>query len=228
MAQAENIDDRAGAKADKDRQAAGSDADRRRQEQMGYSDRLRQEQMAAKDRERQGVGGEEGSSSAEATADKGESGSFRERWRAAKRAMDLKQKAKDKLKEKVTAPARAATSKLLQQAWINLIDSFGLTLIYINIHVFLRMVFGEKLFCKLGDEWIPKQIAGAGGEAGKMAGKSIGLVEVMGLLLLDLIVFFAVIGIIALLVWLSDNIVFKILYYIGSKAYGVWEFVSGS
>ena len=51
------------------------------------------------------------------------------------------------------APMRKGTSKLLQQAWINTIDSFGLTLIWVNIHVFLSYIFGEKLFCKLGEEW---------------------------------------------------------------------------
>ncbi len=46
-------------------------------------------------------------------------------------------------------PAQAASSKLLQQAWLNLIDSMGLTLIWINIHVFLTQILGEKLFRKL-------------------------------------------------------------------------------
>ncbi len=45
--------------------------------------------------------------------------------------------------------AQLATDNLLKQAWLNLIDSFGLTLVWINIHVFLSQVFGEKLFRKL-------------------------------------------------------------------------------
>jgi len=119
-------------------------------------------------------------------------GSLRQRVQAARQAMDLKAKAKQKLEEKVTAPAKAGTSRALQWAWLTLIPSFGLSLIYINIHVFLRFVFGEKLFCKLGEEWIPKQISAVGGEAGKRAGKSIGIVEVMGLLMLDLLVLFLI------------------------------------
>ncbi|MFH1582859.1 MAG: hypothetical protein ABIB72_00880, partial [Candidatus Falkowbacteria bacterium] len=79
-----------------------------------------------------------------------------------------------------------------------------LSLIYINIHVFLKSVFGEKLFCKLGEEWIPKQITGAGGEAGKSLGKSIGIIEVMGLLFLDLLVLFIIFGALALIVMIVD------------------------
>jgi len=67
----------------------------------------------------------------------------------------------DKIAAAATAPMRRGTSKLLQQAWLNIIDSFGLTLIWINIHVFLSYVLGEKLFCKLGEEWAD-MIPGAG------------------------------------------------------------------
>lgn len=126
--------------------------------------------------------------------------SLRQRVQAARKAMDLKQKAKDKLEEKIIAPAKSATSQALRWAWTALIPSFGLSLIYINIHVFLKAVFGEKLFCKLGEEWIPKQVAGAGGEAGKMANKSIGLVEVMALMFLDAILLIIIVGIVSLFV----------------------------
>ncbi len=87
------------------------------------------------------------------------------------------------------APAQMGTSAALKWAWGILIPSWGISLIYINIHVFLRFVLGEQLFCKLGHEWIPKKAAGAvAGEAGENVGKMIGIVEVMGVLLLDLTV----------------------------------------
>jgi len=127
-------------------------------------------------------------------------GSLRQRVQAARQAMDLKAKAKQKLEEKVTAPAKAGTSRALQWAWLTLIPSFGLSLIYINIHVFLKAVFGEKLFCKLGEEWIPKPLAGAGGEAGKGLSKSIGIIEVMGLLFLDLVAFIIILTALGLVV----------------------------
>jgi hypothetical protein len=77
----------------------------------------------------------------------------------------LKAGAGDRIASAAAAPLRKSTSKLLQQAWLNIIDSFGLTLIWINIHVFLSYVFGEKLFCKLGEEW-QDMIPGAGAVAG--------------------------------------------------------------
>jgi len=167
-----------------ERLLAASGADRQRQQEMAYDDQLRQERLGTADKERQ--------------ADS-EPQSLRQRIQAARQAMDLKAKAKQKLEEKVTAPAKAGTSNALRWAWLTLIPSFGLSLIYINIHVFLRMVVGEKLFCKLGEEWIPKPLAGAGGEAGKGLSKSIGIIEVMGLLFLDLAVLIIVSGALGLI-----------------------------
>ena len=106
--------------------------------------------------------------------------------------------------ESALNPAKMGTSSLLKWAWGVLIPSFGLSLIWINIHVFLRLVLGEKLFCKLGEEWIPKQASSALGEEGKMAGKGIGLVEVMGLIFLDLVVLFVMLTSLAVLILLVD------------------------
>ncbi|MCK4554877.1 hypothetical protein KAU19_08055 [Candidatus Parcubacteria bacterium] len=132
--------------------------------------------------------------------------SLRQTVMAARRAMDVKQRAKDKIEEKVMAPARMGTNYALRWAWLTLIPSFGLSLLYINLHVFLKMVFGEKLFCKLGNEWIPKQAQAVGGEAGRAGGKTIGIVEVMGLLVLDLAAFLFIIAAIAILVLIIDLI----------------------
>lgn len=46
-----------------------------------------------------------------------------------------------------------ATGKLLQQYWINMPETFGLTIILIDIHIFLWLVLGKKYFCPLGSEW---------------------------------------------------------------------------
>ena len=46
------------------------------------------------------------------------------------------------------------SARLLQQAWFWLIWSFGLTLIYIDIHA-LGRIFFPNVFCRLGDEWLP-------------------------------------------------------------------------
>lgn len=60
---------------------------------------------------------------------------------------------KDKAVSAAMAPISKATSGWLRQAWLNLIDTFGLTLIWINVHVLLSFILGDKFFCKLGDEW---------------------------------------------------------------------------
>lgn len=80
------------------------------------------------------------------------------------RADQMNEKRKQGLKAKTNkmvtaalAPARKGTSALLKASWENLIETFGLTLIWIDIHVFLNMVFGDKLFCNLGEEWIPEK-----------------------------------------------------------------------
>ena len=142
--------------------------------------------------------------------------SLRQRVTSAKKALNIKEKAKKKIEEKVTAPVRMGTNWLLKEAWWNLISSWGLTLIYINIHVFLRLVLGEKFFCKLGDEWIPKKIKAVGGDAGKMGCKAIGIIEVIGLLLLDAVVFFLILVILGL--------ISMIMSWLGK---GFWSFIWG-
>ena len=97
--------------------------------------------------------------------------------------------AREKAKSAVASPVKQGTGALLKFSWLNLVDSLGLTLIYINLHVFLRFIF-PSMFCKLGEEWLPKQAAVAIGGASQAAevSKNIGLIEVIGLLLLDLLV----------------------------------------
>ena len=189
-----------------ERLLAASKADKQRQEEMSYRDQLRQEKLGSADKDRQ--------------AD-GESGSLRQRVQAARQALNLKEKAKQKLEEKVMAPARAATNRALQWAWKALIPSWGLSLIYINIHVFLRFVLGDKLFCKLGQEWLPKQISSVSGAPGDMAGKTVGIVEVMVLLMLDLIAFLIILSIITIIVWIADSLIFKIW----SATAKAWEWI---
>ncbi len=64
----------------------------------------------------------------------------------------------------LATPVRWSTDWALRASWLNIIDSFGLTLIYINIHVFFRFVIGTDFFCKLGHEWASSPAKG-GGEA---------------------------------------------------------------
>lgn len=156
-----------------------------------------QESAAAEElrqRRRDAIGEETGDpsvSSGQVDSDE-ESKSFMEKVQAARQALDLKARAKKKVEEKVVAPIRQGTSRALQWAWKALIPSWGLSAIWINIHVFLKQIFGEKLFCKLGEEWLPKQAVDAAGEAGKAINKSAGLVEIMVLIFLDVIAFIVI------------------------------------
>jgi hypothetical protein len=125
------------------------------------------------------------------------------RSQASARAIAMKQKAKEKASSDSGTPMSMGTSRLLRAYWFALIPSWGLTLILINIHVYLHWVFGPKLFCKLGDEWIPKKVQSMGGAEGKMAGRALGIVEIIILLILDIAAIFIILsalGIISIIV----------------------------
>lgn len=102
---------------------------------------------------------------------------------------------------------KTASKAGLRWAWSVLIPSWGLSLIYINMHIFLRWVFPD-LFCKLGEEWVPKKVSSEH-SASNVAGTAFGIVEVIGLLLLDLIfgfVIFAALSFIIMIVnWLGKS-----------------------
>ena len=69
-----------------------------------------------------------------------------------------------------------AIDELLKAAWENLIDSFGLTLLYIYFHWFMHQLF-PKFFCDLGQEWVPAQVKTVAPDKAKIIGKKIGLAE---------------------------------------------------
>jgi len=132
------------------------------------------------------------------------------------------------------APIQQGTSKLLQQSWLNLIDSYGLTLIWINIHVFLRFTIGEKFFAKLGREWLPKVSKGASGAKGVSGGGGekladsilgipaggLGIIEAAVLGFFDLLVFFLlVLNLIMMLIF---------LYYISNPLGAAFEVIKSS
>lgn len=124
-------------------------------------------------------------------------------------------------------PAKKGTGTLLKVAWNALIPSFGLSLIYIDLHVFLRWVIGDKLFCKLGEEWLPKSAGELGGAKG-MAG----IVETMILILVN-VIYLGIIGMIAVFIIyivqkIYGSVVFSTAAWIWnwSSALGAW--VSGN
>jgi len=118
-----------------------------------------------------------------------EAGQLQEAKRKARE--DKKKKEKKEGESEITSRlGRFGTSKLLRGAWriLPTVIFFLPALAYINIHVFLRWILGENLFCKLGDEWLPRQVREAAQEAGQIAGRGIGLVEAGLLILLDIVV----------------------------------------
>lgn len=164
-------------------------------DQTAFADRLRQQRQ-----EKANAGEENGAAETENMGEDYRSVILNaKRAEAKKKEMEEKKKGKTGASAIAMSPAKKGTSWLLKASWLNLIDSFGLTLIYINMHVFLRWVF-PKMFCKLGEEWVPKQASVINADAGmKATGQALGIVEVMGLLLLDLVVFFIIIGALSLL-----------------------------
>jgi len=118
---------------------------------------------------------------------------LRDQAKEAKEKASITNTVKKAVEGAVATPVSMATSEALKQAWLNLIDSFGLTLIYINFHIFCRFVFGEKLFCKLGHEWIGGKTGSKGGNKG-MSGilglplDAMGIVEAMAVGILDTII----------------------------------------
>jgi hypothetical protein len=101
--------------------------------------------------------------------------------------------------------AAIGTSLLLKNAWLNIIDSFGLTLIYINLHVFGNSVFGKKIFCDLGEEWIPSSARSKlGSETVKNKIKAFGLLEKILLILADLIVLIILLALVTFIIWIVN------------------------
>lgn len=76
--------------------------------------------------------------------------SLRSSKMAAMRAKTSKLKNKLSIGQKALS---AATSKLLQSAWKNIIMSFGFSFLYVYAHLFLQQIFGKNFFAPLGSEW---------------------------------------------------------------------------
>ena len=132
---------------------------------------------------------------------------------AASQAQTQKQEQK-KLADVKPNQVNSASCSCLKQAWLNLIPSWGLTLIWINIHVFLGTVFSDKVFCKLGMEWVPDQIKKAQFEEAKKLGKVAGVFEGGGLACLDLSCLVILLSIITVIYILVDNIFVRFVYFV--------------
>ena len=118
------------------------------------------------------------------------------------------------------------TSKLLQNAWLNLADSFGLTLIWIDIHVWLGSIFGHQFFCKLGQEWVDNNIVSAENEYAKSQGKTLGTVEPMVLACCNVGCFFLLLSI-AMIIAMIVGVITNPLKAIAAAFGYLWRYFFG-
>jgi hypothetical protein len=72
--------------------------------------------------------------------------------------------------------SKNATGNFLKQCWLNIIPSFGLTILGIDALYFAWMVIPSR-FCKPGHEWVPEELAKTSPAAAKETGDKIALVE---------------------------------------------------
>ena len=145
--------------------------------------------------------------------------------------LDAKRKKKageNKNGDKVLSPIRRTTSRLLRQSWLHIIDSYGLTFIWVNVHAFLSNVLGEKVFCKLGHEWSDMASSElADNPAIEAAKQRAAVVEKMGVGCIDavlIILLLFVIGIIALML----DVVSNPMSNLKTLASFAWKWVTGT
>jgi len=95
---------------------------------------------------------------------------------------------------KSVSPIRKSTSKLLRQAWLNVIDSCGLTLLWVLAHWELNKLFGKDLFCPYGYEWadaVPEK--GVEGKMTEATSNFLNKVESAGVGCLVMVILFGII-----------------------------------
>ncbi|MBU1165297.1 hypothetical protein KKA15_07145 [Patescibacteria group bacterium] len=108
--------------------------------------------------------------------------------------------------------SKIGTARILQVAWLNLIDTFGLTLIYINFHFLMAHILKSEMFCKFGEEWTPKSgrmVAAGGGKGKGMFGagsKVLELGEILLMLVLDALIVVILFGLFIILLLIIDSV----------------------
>ncbi|MCX6798198.1 MAG: hypothetical protein NTX66_03250, partial [Candidatus Falkowbacteria bacterium] len=126
---------------------------------------------------------------------------------------------------KTFSPTRENTNNLLRQAWLSLAPSCLTSLLWPNIHVFLRTIGWQKQFGPLGSEWLPGDNAALDNLSDKL-GKSKSWTEGCLLVGLDfgcLLLIVSILFIISLIVNVVTNplaALKAILSYLGSFLWG--------
>ena len=192
---------------------------------------LRQQQEEQKGAEQADQPEKEGEQPSQAGGEEGDAAKLNEKKQAKREALAKKA-------QKMMAPDKVdvfgktiqmGTNRALRWGWYTLIPSWGLSLLYIDLHIMLRWIFGEQFFCKLGQEWIPPQAKTATGGAGKEAGKMIGIIEVSVVLGLNLLAFFLILsalGLTSIIVQFATSSLWEKVKAIWTFREEVWGSVS--
>lgn len=85
--------------------------------------------------------------------------------------------------------AQKATGEILKQLWLNIIPSFGLTFIVINIYAFAGFLEGYKLFCKPGSEWNIQK-----------SNKLLNMLELAAIFVLDFLIFIIILFVVSIII----------------------------
>jgi hypothetical protein len=93
------------------------------------------------------------------------------------------------VKEQANQLFQQGTAELLKQSWLNVISSYGLTLLYINFHFVAKYIGSIRLFCDFGEEWTSKMNklsqAPGGGKAVQVAKAGLKYAEIIAILFID-------------------------------------------
>lgn len=123
---------------------------------------------------------------------------------AKKLAREKKKKEQEETAEITTKPTRLLSARFLSMSWLGLIESFGLTIIYINFHFMMAHMLKNKYFCKFGGEWL----GGGKNPFGQVGANWLGPFEILLLFIVDsmilLILLFLILLIILMIEYLSN------------------------
>jgi hypothetical protein len=121
----------------------------------------------------------------------------------------------DLLKGQIDTLKTAPSKKFLKQSWLNIFETFGLTLLYINFHFILAYVIKSPYFCKFGEEWLPAPLASGPVPTLKKRIPGLEIWEIIGMFLADCIL--------ALLLFLVVATIVIILYALAHPLDTFWE-----
>ena len=119
--------------------------------------------------------------------------SLREATLMARARKNEKEKESIKLSEKAN-PIKKFSAQLLKSSWTNILPTFGFSVFGILANVILKLVFGDKFFCRLGDEWTFGTPVAAAGKKTKM----INIAEPMAFALVMILLTLFILSILAL------------------------------